>query len=579
MLPCVCAGALVARAAVPGLHSRLSTAFRGKSKETIPAMSAPALNKLPNYNEFPGPVVFVIMDGVGLGKGDESDGVHLAYTPVLDALMQRPLFTKLKAHGLAVGQPSDDDMGNSEVGHNTLGAGRVFPQGARLCSEAIASGRLFAGAAWQGVTARAQAGGTVHLVGLLSDGNVHSHISHILALLDGCTRANVQRVRLHVLTDGRDVGERSALGYLATLEAHLAACNAAGRDYRIASGGGRMYITMDRYNAEWDMVERGWNTHVLGEGRQFASASEAVQTYYDENPKVTDQHLGEFVIAENGKPIGTIEDGDAVVFFNFRGDRAIELSMAFEQDDFSRFDRKRRPSVFYAGMMQYDGDLQIPRNYLVEPSQISGSISEYLCASGITSFAISETQKYGHVTYFWNGNKSGYIDETRETFVEITSDRVTFDQRPWMKSAEITDAVIAAIRSGKYKFIRLNFPNGDMVGHTGDPAAVRVSVEAVDIALARMLPEIEKAKGIAVITADHGNADLLFTEKNGKREPHVAHTLNPVPFIIADYSGANTIALSGVDKPGLANVAATLMNLLGLEAPADYDASLVHIRG
>jgi 2,3-bisphosphoglycerate-independent phosphoglycerate mutase len=539
-------------------------------------MNKYTLKPLAGYQSFPGPVVFCVLDGVGIGKRDESDGVWLAHTPVLDALFAGPLYTQLKAHGTAVGQPTDDDMGNSEVGHNTLGAGRVFPQGAKLVGEAIATGALFEGAAWRAAMERAAAGGTVHLIGLLSDGNVHSHLAHVLALLDGCLAAKARRVRLHVLTDGRDVGERTALGYLETLEAKLAQCSADGRDYRVASGGGRMYLTMDRYGAEWDMVERGWRTHVLGEGRQFSSAAEAVQTYYDADPRVTDQHLHEFVIAEGGKPVGTIEDGDAVICFNFRGDRAIELSRAFEEDDFAEFDRVRRPDVFYAGMMQYDGDQHIPRNFLVEPMKIGGSVAEYMCGAGITAFAVSETQKYGHITYFWNGNKSGYVDPALEKYVEEPSDRVTFDQRPWMKAAEITDLLIGAVRSGQYKFIRANYPNGDMVGHTGDPAAVRISVEAVDLSLARLLREVERARGIAVITADHGNADLLFTEKNGKREPHVAHTLNPVPFVIADYSGAgNAFALAQVDTPGLSNVAATLLNLLGYEKPADYDASLI----
>ncbi|MBI3117591.1 MAG: 2,3-bisphosphoglycerate-independent phosphoglycerate mutase [Candidatus Hydrogenedentes bacterium] len=540
-------------------------------------MSQFTLQPLDNYQAFPGPVVFVVMDGVGIGKRDESDGVFLAHTPVLDALFQEPLCTQLKAHGTAVGQPTDDDMGNSEVGHNTLGAGRVFAQGAKLVNEAIASKAIFGGSAWKKVIERAQAGGTVHFIGLLSDGNVHSHISQLLALLDQCAHENVKRVRIHVLTDGRDVGERSSLGYIDTLETKLAHCSQGGRDYRIGSGGGRMYITMDRYNADWAMVERGWKTHVLGEGRQFSSAKEAVQTYYDEDPKVTDQHVGEFVIAENGKPIGTIDDGDAVIFFNFRGDRAIELSKAFEEPEFDRFDRKRWPKVFYAGMMQYDGDLKLPKNFLVEPPQIAGSISQYFCTMGITSFAISETQKFGHVTYFWNGNKSGYIDERLEEFVDIPSDNVVFDQRPWMKSAEITDAVMEAVKSGKYKFIRLNYPNGDMVGHTGNPEAVRISVEAVDLGLSRLLPVIEKARGMAVITADHGNADLLFTVKNGKREPHVAHTLNPVPLIIKNYSGVNCWTLGQTANPGLSNVAATLTNLLGYRKPSEYDPSLIKL--
>ena len=523
----------------------------------------------------------VVMDGVGLGKGDESDGVHLAYTPELDGLMQGDLYTQLKAHGTAVGMPSDDDMGNSEVGHNTLGAGRVIAQGAKLVQEAIQSDALFDGEGWKAVVARAAQGGTLHFIGLLSDGNVHSHINHILSLLERSAAEDVARVRVHVLLDGRDVGERSALGYLETLEAKLAELNAAGRDYRIASGGGRMITTMDRYNADWSIVERGWQAHVLGEARAFASASEAVQTYYDEDPKVNDQFLGSFVIVENEEPIGTIEDGDAVVCFNFRGDRAIELSNAFEQDEFTRFDRKRHPDVLYCGMMQYDGDTGTPAHFLVSPLSVDGCLGEYLCGAGVTSYAISETQKFGHVTYFWNGNNSGYIDESLEKYVEIPSDRVTCDQRPWMKAAEITDETIAAIESGEFKFIRLNYPNGDMVGHTGVPAAVRMSVEAVDLCLSRLLPAIEAAGGVALMLADHGNADLMFTEKEGRREPMVAHTLNPVPCIINDYSGTDQFRLcaaGSIETPGLSNVASTLINLLGFEKPDEYDTSLIELR-
>lgn len=542
-------------------------------------MSEYKLKPLSNFKNFDGPVVLVIMDGVGIGKQDESDGVYLAHTPVLDALAKEPLYTRLKAHGTAVGQPTDEDMGNSEVGHNALGAGRVFAQGARLVNEALASGAVFEGDAWKAVAARAQAGGTVHFLGLLSDGNVHSNIKQLVLLIDRCAQEDFKRVRIHVLTDGRDVGERSALGFIETLEAKLKACSANGRDYRIASGGGRMYITMDRYNAEWVMVERGWKTHVLGEGRQFASAAEAVQTYYDADLKVNDQNIHEFVIVENGKPVGTIEDGDAVINFNFRGDRAIEITQAFEYDDFDRFDRVRRPDVLYAGLMQYDGDLKLPTTFLVSPPAVKGTISEYFCGTGVRSYAVSETQKYGHVTYFWNGNKSGYVNEALERYAEVSSDAVPFDQRPWMKGAEITDAAIEAVRCGRYKFIRLNYPNADMVGHTGNPDAVRIAVETVDLGLSRLLPVIEKFGGVAIITADHGNADLLFTEKKGKREPHVAHTLNPVPFIVKDYNGLNKWALNPVEGPGLSNVAATLANLLGYEKPDEFDPSLVRLAG
>ncbi len=541
-------------------------------------MSELKLEKLSHYKDFPGPVVLVIMDGVGLGKRDDSDGVYLANTPVLDELMQQPVFTQLKAHGVAVGLPADDDMGNSEVGHNALGAGRVFAQGARLVNEAISSGAMFEGSAWKTVMDHARQGGTVHFIGLLSDGNVHSHIDQLFAMLGRCDEENVARVRVHPLLDGRDVGERSALDYIAPLEARLAKLSETGRDYRIGSGGGRMITTMDRYEADWSVVERGWKAHVLGEGRPFSSATEAIHTFYDEDPVMTDQYMQSFVVVQDGTPVGTIEDGDAVVFFNFRGDRAIEISRAFEEDDFDKFDRKRRPDVFYAGMMQYDGDAMIPKNYLVEPPSIDRTLSQYLCAAGITSYAVSETQKFGHVTYFWNGNNSGYVNENLEKYDEIRSDILPFDQRPWMKSGEITDYVIDAIRSGRYKFVRVNYPNGDMVGHTGISSAVRIAVESVDLALMRLVPVIQKAKGVLVVTADHGNADCLFTEKKGKRDAMVAHTLNPVPFVIADYSGANTIALSAVHNAGLSNVAATLCNLLGFEKPEDYDASLVTIQ-
>jgi 2,3-bisphosphoglycerate-independent phosphoglycerate mutase len=541
-------------------------------------MTELTLQPLPGYSPFPGPVVAVVMDGIGLGPEDDSNGVHVAYTPTLDRLFQDKLMFRLKAHGKAVGLPSDGDMGNSEVGHNALGAGRVFAQGAKLVNEAIAGGTLFAGRVWQEAMARAGQGGTVHFIGMVSDGNVHSHIDQLYALLDRCVAEKVKRVRVHALIDGRDVGEKSALEYIVPLEQRLAAISGAGLDYRVASGGGRMITTMDRYNANWQVVENGWKAHVLGEGRQFSSAAEAVNTYYAEDPAMTDQYMASFVVAEAGLPVGTIEDGDTVIFFNFRGDRAIEISRAFDEDEFTAFERVRRPDVLYAGMMQYDGDALIPKNYLVEPPAIDRTLGEYLCAAGVTSYAISETQKFGHVTYFWNGNKSGYIDQQLETYDEVPSDRITFDLRPWMQAAEITDRVIAAVAGGRHKFIRLNLANGDMVGHTGVEPAVRIAVETVDLCLRRILAAVEKAGGIALVTADHGNADCMWTEKKGRRTPMVAHTLNPVPCIIVDYSGRNAFVAGGCADPGLSNVAATICNLLGYRAPEIYDPSLVRLQ-
>ena len=540
-------------------------------------MNIQSLTGLPGYNQFSGPVVLIIMDGIGIGPGDESDGLFMANSPTLDRLFDSRLMTRLKAHGSAVGLPSESDMGNSEVGHNALGAGRIFSQGAKLINEALQSGSAFSGGGWKSVVKCTADGGTVHFIGLISDGNVHSHINHLNSLLEQASADSFARVRVHALLDGRDVDPKSALHYIRPLEKKLEQLSAAAGDYRIASGGGRMVTTMDRYDADWSVVEKGWKAHVLGEGRRFNSASAAIETYYAEDPKMMDQYMESFVVVENDIPVGTIEDGDAVVLFNFRGDRAIEISRAFEEDDFTEFDRVRFPDVFYAGMMQYDGDRHIPEHYLVEPPAIDKTVSEYLCATTITSYAISETQKFGHVTYFWNGNKSGYIDEQLEKYVEIPSDRVTFDQRPWMKAAEITDKVIGAIEDGGYKFIRLNYANGDMVGHTGFVNSIRIAVETVDLCLNRLLDVLADAGGIAVITADHGNADCMWQKKNGRIVPMVAHTLNPVPFIIKDFSDSNRFVFTGIDHPGLANVAATLCTLLGCQPPEGYEPSLLKI--
>ncbi|MCX7984190.1 MAG: 2,3-bisphosphoglycerate-independent phosphoglycerate mutase [Bacteroidetes bacterium] len=535
------------------------------------------LQQLKNFSPRKGPLLLIIMDGIGFGKPYEGNAVYKAKTPTLDTLFQAKLFTTLQAHGTAVGLPSDDDMGNSEVGHNALGAGRVFAQGAKRVNQAIADGSIFTTQIWKELVGNVlKNNATIHFIGLLSDGNVHSHIEHLIALLHQSVREGITKARVHALLDGRDVPEKSALTYIDRIEKVLAELSQSyGVDYCIASGGGRMVTTMDRYFADWSIVKRGWDAHVLGKGRLFTSAREAVETYYAENPKITDQYLPSFVIARNGVPCGTIEDGDSVVFYNFRGDRAIELTMAFELDNFTGFDRERRPKVVYAGMMQYDGDLLLPTKFLVQPPAIDRTVSEYLCAAGVRSFAISETQKYGHVTYFWNGNRSGYIDESLETYVEIPSDKIQFDKAPKMKAYEITEKTIELLRSGKYQWGRLNFANGDMVGHTGVMEAAIEAVETVDACVARLLEEVKKLKGIAIVTADHGNADEMFIEKNGKREVKTSHTLNPVPFTIVDYQYNNEYRIRALDKRGLSNVAATLLNLLGFEKPEEYDPSLI----
>jgi len=546
------------------------------------------LKKNKNFTGPDGPVVLAILDGVGIGKYEEGDIVRKANTPTLDWLLSHSLNASLKAHGKAVGMPSDDDMGNSEIGHNAIGCGRVFEQGASLVNNAIAEGTLFNGAVWKELIDNVKTHGSrLHFIGLFSNGNVHSHIDHLEAMLAEAKKEGVKKACVHILLDGRDVPPTSALEYVNRLENFLAALNEnSDIDYAIASGGGRMKITMDRYQANWKMVELGWKTHVLGEGRTFESANEAIGILRQENPKVIDQDLPPFVISRSGSPLGPITENDSVIFFNFRGDRAIEMSRAFEDDDFDKFARGPRLKVKYAGMMQYDGDALIPKKYLVNPPGINRTMGEYLAKAGIKQLAISETQKFGHVTYFFNGNRSGKFDESLEDYIEVPSDIIPYEERPWMKAAEITDAVVDAIQNGGYKFIRLNYANGDMVGHTGVSEAVEIAVETVDLCLARLLEAVKKANAILIVTADHGNSDdmfqrnkksgeVLFDELTGKPKPKTAHSLNPVPVYIYDPTGTVKMRLSGHKDLGISSIAASCLQLLGFEPPRDYTPSIV----
>ena len=536
-------------------------------------------------------MILVVMDGVGHGAHDEGDAVWLARTPTLDWLGEHALSTEIAAHGTAVGLPSDDDMGNSEVGHNAMGAGRVLDQGAKRVNAAIESGEIFEGEEWKRLVAKVkESGEPMHFIGLLSDGNVHSHIDHLFALIRRCDAEGVEEVRVHPLLDGRDVPDTSALEYVDALEKVLSEMRDRGRRYFVASGGGRMKVTMDRYGADWAMVERGWQHHVRGEGRGFRSLREAIETLRADKPGTVDQNLPGFVIVDDaGKPVGPIRDGAAVVLVNFRGDRAIELSRAFDEESFDEFDRGKRPDVAFAGMMQYDGDLGIPKHFLVSPPSIDCTVGEYLAKNGVTQLAVSETQKFGHVTYFWNGNRSGKFDEKLETYVEVPSDRRPFEERPWMKAAEITDVVVDRVAEGGVRHVRINYANGDMVGHTGDREASIVAVEAVDLCLERLRALVEETKGALVVTADHGNADEMFErdkktgevqrDAQGRPKQKTSHTLNPVPFLVyAPGHGEDLAVDEGLATAGLANVAATLLLLMGFERPEGYEPPILRPR-
>jgi len=520
------------------------------------------------------PLALIVMDGIGLAPASAGNAVAAAETPHLDALFANHPWISIKAHGTAVGLPEDSDMGNSEVGHNALGCGQIYAQGAKLVNESIASGNMYRSATWAQLAGNVKSyKSTLHFIGLLSDGNVHSNIDHLLAMIAQAKADGLRAVRVHVLLDGRDVPAQSALQYVDKLEAELARLSDDSFCAKIASGGGRQTITMDRYGANWPMVKAGWDTHVHGVAAHFATAADAINAARAENQAIIDQDLPAFVIVEDGRPVGKIADNDAVVLFNFRGDRAIELSMAFDTGpEFDKFDRGDMPKVFYAGMLQYDGDLQLPHNFLVSPPDIRHTLTEQLIAAGISQYAVSETQKFGHVTYFWNGNKSEKFSDTLETWQEIPSDVVPFEERPWMKAAETTDAVIAAMASGKYGFIRANYPAGDMVGHTGNMQAATIAVASVDLCLGRLMAAADEHGVTLVITADHGNADEMFEETKKGKQPKTAHTLNPVPFII--YDKTQKFELKDGEY-GLANVAATVAEMLGVAAHGAWEKSIM----
>lgn len=504
------------------------------------------------------PVILVVMDGIGIREDKKNNAVALANKPTLDKLWAECPHTQLRAHGLAVGLPTDSDMGNSEVGHNALGCGQIYSQGAKLVNENIESGEIFNSKTWKELAENAK-NSKMHFIGLLSDGNVHSNISHLKALIKESKNEGIKEVRVHALLDGRDVPATSALEYVNDIESFMAELNDDNFHACIASGGGRMQITMDRYEADWSMVERGWHIHVMGDGRKFASCKEAIETYRAEG-NYTDQYLPGFVIADGETPVGTIDDGDSVILYNFRGDRAVEFSKCFDDmDTFDKFDMVKKPKVYYAGMLQYDGDLKLPKNFLVEPPHIEHTMSEFLVEKGVHSYAVSETQKFGHMTYFWNGNRSEKFSDELEVWEEVPSDVIPFDQKPWMKATEVTEKMVDAIASGKYQFIRCNYPNGDMVGHTGNYEATIIGVEAVDLNLRRIMDACTKYDYTMLVMADHGNSDEMIDKKGN---PKTSHSLAVVPFAV--YNGPEGTECKEGDF-GLANVAATVCKILGYE--------------
>jgi len=530
--------------------------------------------------------LLIVLDGFGLGTHAEWDAIRAANTPTLDRLFAKAPSTRVATHGQFVGLPVAKDIGGSEVGHLTMGAGLILDQGPTRIKQALADGSFYRTPAMQAAMERCNgADHALHLLGLLSDGNIHSHIDHAMAIIRHANESGVERLYLHVLLDGRDVGIQSALDYVDQIEALLADINqGSNRDYRIASGGGRETITMDRDN-NWPKVQLGYDAHVHGIcDNRVASTRQAVEAARAEKKDLIDQDLPPFVVVENGHPVGRMSDGDAVINFNFRGDRAIEISQAMTEADFDGFDRGRAPDILYVGMMVYDEDTNLPHNQIMGPTKVESPFGRRILELGHRQFRLAETQKFAHVTFFFNGGYRNPLDQSMEDYDLIPSDRdIPFDMAPQMKAPEITAHACKLIREGKHRFGLINFANTDMVGHTGNFAAAIAATEAVDRALGQIFAALTEVGGTALITADHGNADEMFiTNKHGEVEASTKHSLNLVPAILFDPHNDGSLAmrqpLAGdtiSTTPGLSNIAATNFLMLGEDVPEDLQPPLI----
>lgn len=532
------------------------------------------MNKL----EYGGPVVLAVLDGVGLSRKIEGNAVLAARTEFLNSAISKHKTMALQASGEAVGI-LPGQMGNSEVGHNALGAGQIIKQGIAKIEDEFNSGRIWESTAWTGAIANVKAqNSTLHFSGIFSDGGVHSDISHLFKMLSRASEEGVKKVRIHLVLDGRDVPPQSAEKYIKNLEDFLSTLvdeYGAPLDYKIADGGGRMIYVADRYETDWSVVERGWNAFVYGKAENyFESAEEAIKILRERDPSLQDQYVPPFIITSGGEPVGLVKDGDSFIYFDFRADRAIEIAQAFTYEIFDGFDRgtegNRKLDVFFAGMTEYNSDTHVPQYRLVETVEIHDSLHEFLGKNGISQLSVAETAKFGHITYYFNGNS--YEKYENEEQICIESDTRPYNERPWMKAAETTDALLDEIEN--YKFIRINYAGGDMVGHIGEMESTVTALEAIDIQLARIAKKLDEIGGMMIITADHGNAEELL-DADGK--PKTSHSTNLVPCIFYDNTeNASKYELNRTSDAGLSNVAPTIANLLGFtELPGSWRESLI----
>ncbi|MFA4858159.1 MAG: 2,3-bisphosphoglycerate-independent phosphoglycerate mutase [Candidatus Margulisiibacteriota bacterium] len=499
----------------------------------------------------PKPLVLIIMDGWGIRAKRDANAIALAGTPNLDALTKKYPSTQLGCSGEDVGLP-EGQMGNSEVGHLNIGAGRVVYQELTRISKAIRDGEFFKNPEFlKAIETVKKNNSSLHLMGLLSDGGVHSEMTHLYALLQLAKQQGIKKVYIHALLDGRDTPPRSALTYFEQLENKFKEIGVG----QVATVAGR-YYTMDR-DKRWDRVQKGYDALTRGIGQEASSAEAAVENAYARGEN--DEFVLPTVIMDGGVPRAVVKDGDAFIFFNFRADRARQISYAFTDPNFNGFPRSVWPKVHYVCMCQYDIKINAPVAF--PPQNLKNILAEVISNAGLRQVHIAETEKYAHVTFFFNGGvEKPFPGEDR---ILVSSPKVaTYDLQPEMSAPEVTEKVLAAIASDKYDVVIMNYANGDMVGHTGILAAAEIAVKTVDLCVGKVAAAVLEKSGVVLITADHGNAELMQDEVTG--QPYTAHTTNPVPFILA--GGADGTKL----HPGiLADIAPTILKLLGLKIPSE----------
>ncbi|MFA9375267.1 MAG: 2,3-bisphosphoglycerate-independent phosphoglycerate mutase [Lachnotalea sp.] len=508
------------------------------------------------------PTVLMILDGYGLNDRKDGNAVALANTPVIDKLMSECPFVKGYASGMAVGLP-DGQMGNSEVGHLNMGAGRIIYQELTRITKEIKDGDFFKNEALlDAVTKAKENNSALHLMGLLSDGGVHSHITHLYGLLELAKQQGLEKVYVHCFLDGRDTPPASGKGFVQALSDKMKEIGVG----EIASVMGR-YYAMDRDN-RWDRVELAYNTMVKGEGAFHDSAIAGVQASYDDGKN--DEFVVPTVVSKEGKPVATIKEKDSVIFFNFRPDRAREMTRAFCDDSFDGFARDKRMELTFVCFSEYDITIA-NKSVAFHKVAIKNTFGQFLAANGKTQARIAETEKYAHVTFFFNGG----VEEPNkgEERILVKSPKVaTYDMQPEMSAYEVCDKLVTAIKSDKYDVIIINFANADMVGHTGiEPAAIK-AIEAVDECVGKTVDAIKKVNGQMFICADHGNAEQLIDYVNGGA--FTAHTINPVPFILVNYDDAYTLKEGGC----LADIAPTMIEMMGMTQPIEMTGKSLLIK-